>query len=179
MPAHGGGAGRAVWSVLAAAPGTATAGKFGLVRIEFQSNERWLRAVPEPRRWPVSSDVTSGSIRVISLRASHASCHGIRDTSSARTATARGPQGARRPHQWQVPSSLTTCRCRIRCALRHNSRSTTSVGQSASTRSTSFKAPPHGRSPTLGGSSPENVRAWTADRTDSVSDPGTAHRRRL
>ena len=92
---------------------------------------------------------STGSSRVSSSRAAHASCIGSRETASARSATAWAAHGERRPHQWQVPSRRITCRRRILCALRHKSVSTTSSGHSWSTASVLLKTPPPGWSQTL------------------------------
>jgi hypothetical protein len=102
----------------------------------------------------------AGRSRLISLRAVHASCHGRRDTASARSARRLGEHGPRRSlgfgpkgppgpvgqilgsaHHRHVPSSRTTWRSRMRRALSHNRRSTTSAGQFASFRSSPFKSP--------------------------------------
>jgi hypothetical protein len=64
-------------------------------------------AGPEPAGADRSAVIT-GNMRVISFRAAQASCHGSRDTASARSASSRGAHGERRPHQWHVPSSRTT-----------------------------------------------------------------------
>jgi hypothetical protein len=90
-------------------------------------------AVGPRRNWAV----TTGSRPVISLRACQASRHGRRATSAARTANRRASHGDSWSHQRQRPSSRTVCRLMMRWALRHSSRSTTSLGQSPSGRSSS------------------------------------------
>jgi hypothetical protein len=107
----------------------------------------------------------AGKSRLISLRAVHASCHGRRDTASARSARRLGEHGPRRPHHRHVPSSRTTWRSRMRRALSHNRRSTTSAGQSALSRSSPFKS----LSPT----------GWKSDPPGSSIDPcGWLHRQK-
>ena len=121
------------------------------------------QTMPRSLRLRASGGISTNSVsgagksRLISLRAVHASCHGRRDTASARSARRLGEHGPRRPHHRHVPSSRTTWRSRMRRALSHNRRSTTSAGQSALSRSSPFKS----LSPT----------GWKSDPPGSSIDP--------